>query len=89
VAVFHVVCLADCRAHVFSRGSNDGQTYARDVQMLAGRSALSTTQRYIEADAEAQEAGRGLGVASAFDKNATFSSGKVASDVRQCHSDGQ
>jgi integrase/recombinase XerD len=26
----------------------------RDVQMLAGHSALSTTQRYIEADAEAQ-----------------------------------
>jgi integrase/recombinase XerD len=27
----------------------------RDVQMLAGHSALSTTQRYIEADAEAQK----------------------------------
>ena len=26
----------------------------RDVQMLAGHSALSTTQRYIESDAEAQ-----------------------------------
>jgi integrase/recombinase XerD len=26
----------------------------RDVQMLAGHRALSTTQRYIEADAEAQ-----------------------------------
>ena len=26
----------------------------RDVQMLTGHSALSTTQRYIEADAEAQ-----------------------------------
>jgi hypothetical protein len=26
----------------------------RDVQMLAGHAALSTTQRYIEADAEAQ-----------------------------------
>jgi integrase/recombinase XerD len=27
----------------------------RDVQMLAGHTALSTTQRYIEADAEAQK----------------------------------
>jgi integrase/recombinase XerD len=27
----------------------------RDVQMLAGHSALSTTQRYIKADAEAQK----------------------------------
>lgn len=27
----------------------------RDVQMLAGHSALSTTQRYIEADSEAQQ----------------------------------
>jgi integrase/recombinase XerD len=27
----------------------------RDVQMLAGHSALSTTQRYIESDAEAQK----------------------------------
>ena len=27
----------------------------RDVQMLAGHRALSTTQRYIEADAEAQK----------------------------------
>jgi integrase/recombinase XerD len=27
----------------------------RDVQMLAGHSALSTTQRYIEADGEAQK----------------------------------
>jgi integrase/recombinase XerD len=27
----------------------------REVQMLAGHSALSTTQRYIEADAEAQK----------------------------------
>ena len=27
----------------------------RDVQMVAGHSALSTTQRYIEADAEAQK----------------------------------
>ena len=27
----------------------------RDVQILAGHSALSTTQRYIEADAEAQK----------------------------------
>ena len=26
----------------------------RDVQMLAGHAALSTTQRYIEADVEAQ-----------------------------------
>ena len=26
----------------------------RDVQMLAGHAALSTTQRYIEADIEAQ-----------------------------------
>ena len=26
----------------------------RDVQILAGHSTLSTTQRYIEADAEAQ-----------------------------------
>jgi integrase/recombinase XerD len=26
----------------------------RDVQILAGHAALSTTQRYIEADAEAQ-----------------------------------
>jgi integrase/recombinase XerD len=26
----------------------------RDIQMLAGHSALSTTQRYIEADAAAQ-----------------------------------
>ena len=27
----------------------------RDVQMLAGHRALSTTQRYIEADVEAQK----------------------------------
>ena len=27
----------------------------RDVQMLAGHAALSTTQRYIEADVEAQK----------------------------------
>jgi integrase/recombinase XerD len=27
----------------------------RDVQMLTGHSELSTTQRYVEADAEAQK----------------------------------
>ena len=32
----------------------DNQDHIRDVQMLAGHAALTTTQRYIEADVEAQ-----------------------------------
>ena len=32
----------------------DNQDHIRDVQMLAGYAAPSTTQRYIEADVEAQ-----------------------------------
>ena len=31
-----------------------GDDHFRDGQMLAGHAALSTTQRYIEADVEAQ-----------------------------------
>jgi hypothetical protein len=31
-----------------------GDDHFRDVQMLAGHAALSATQRYIEADVEAQ-----------------------------------
>jgi len=37
-----------------TRQSAAGDDHFRDVQMLAGHAALSTTQRYIEADAEAQ-----------------------------------
>ena len=33
---------------------SDNQDHIRDVQMLAGHAALTTTQRYIEADVEAQ-----------------------------------
>ena len=32
----------------------ENQDHMRDVQMLARHAALSTTQRYIEADVEAQ-----------------------------------
>ena len=32
----------------------DNQDHIRDVQTLAAHAALSTTQRYIEADVEAQ-----------------------------------
>jgi site-specific recombinase XerD len=35
-------------------GERPGLGQIRDVQMLAGHTALSTTQRYIEADVEAQ-----------------------------------
>jgi integrase/recombinase XerD len=55
--------LQGCSSHSVRRTSitNAARTIStvggslRDVQMLAGHSALSTTQRYIEADAEAQK----------------------------------
>jgi len=40
--------------HLERGQSAAGDDHFRDVQMLAGHAALSTTQRYIEADAEAQ-----------------------------------
>ena len=40
--------------HLERRLSAPGDEYFRDVQMVAGHAALSTTQRYIEADVEAQ-----------------------------------
>ena len=40
----------------------DNQDHIRDVEMLAGHAALSTTQRYIEAEVEAQR-GRGADLA--------------------------
>jgi hypothetical protein len=43
-------CQEENRATISTVGGS-----LRDVQMLAGHSALSTTQRYIEADAEAQK----------------------------------
>jgi hypothetical protein len=38
-----------------ARTSSTVRGSLRDVQIFAGRSALSTTQRYIEADAEGQQ----------------------------------
>ena len=40
--------------HLERDKSAPGDDHVRDVQMLAGHAALSTTQRYIEADVEAQ-----------------------------------
>ena len=37
-----------------TRQSAPGDDHFRDVQMLAGHAALGTTQRYIEADVDAQ-----------------------------------
>ena len=59
---FRAIGLNGCSSHsgrrtfitnAARRISNVGGSL-RDIQMLAGHSALSTTQRYIEADAEAQ-----------------------------------
>ena len=60
---YRATCLKGCSSHSGRRTfiTNAARTIStvggslRDVQMLAGHRALSTTQRYIEADVEAQK----------------------------------